>query len=180
MSALTEFFLSSSPAVRQLDLLEITHPNFTQDYRIVRNAYQRLTELVPGTPRFGVTVDHESGGGTFEYEYCPMSVKPMGAGADLTQQLSVTLGDLGTIITKEIAAVTLANKMDVRPTLKFRCYRSDDLSEPILGPVTLELKDVTRSAQGTSFNAIAPLLNVSRTGVLYTVEQFPMLRGFLN
>lgn len=180
MSRLTEFFLSANSSIHQLDLLEITHPNFTQTYRIVRNAYQRISELVPGVPRFGVEVEHEGGAGPFEYEYCPMNVRPMGNGADLTQQLSVVLGDLGNIITKEIAAVTAANKMDIRPTLTFRCYRSDDLLDPIFGPVTLELKDVTASEEGTSFNAIAPLLNVSRTGVLYTAEQFPMLRGFLN
>jgi hypothetical protein len=180
MSALTEFFLSSPWHVRQLDLLEIEHPNFTQTYRIVRNAYRKLPSSTPTVPVWGVEVEHEGGLGPFEYVHCPMSVKPIGNGADLTQELSVTLGDLGEIISKEVAAVTAANKMDIRPTLKFRCYRSDDLLEPIFGPVTLELKDVTTSEEGTSFNAIAPLLNVSRTGVLYTTEQFPMLRGFLN
>lgn len=39
MSAYSEFFLSSSPAVTQLDCLEISHPKFSKVYRLVRNIY---------------------------------------------------------------------------------------------------------------------------------------------
>lgn len=175
MSLLSEFFLASPSSVVQFDLLEITHPNFTQTYRIVRNCHRRLS--TPG--QYGLPgVTHEGPAGPFEYTECPFAVKPVGSGSDLTQSLAVTLGDLGTIIAKEVAAVTAANKMSIRPTLKFRTYRSDDLTEPMSGPLILEIKNTTRSEEGVSFAAIAPLLNNSRTGVIYTVEQFPMLRGF--
>lgn len=181
MSLLSEFYLGSAPNVGQLDLLEITHPNFSTTYRIVRN-FQRhvLTTTDPetGNKLRGVIVTHEGPAGPFEYQYVPFQLKPVGNGSDLTQSLAVTLGDLGRIITKEIEVLSAANKMHIRPTLNFRTYRTDDFSLPISGPLVLEIKNVTRSEEGCSFTAIAPLLNNSRTGVIYTVEQFPMLRGF--
>jgi hypothetical protein len=166
MTALTEFFLHSSPTIIQLDLLEITHPNFTQTYRLVRNAVR------------GCTVLHEGAVGPFTYTYLPMKVKPVGNANDLTQALEVSLGDLGSIIQTEIAALTLANRMNIKPTLNFRNYRSDDLTAPIFGPMVLQIEKITCTDEGNTFQAIAPNVNNSRTGELYTIDVFPMLRGF--
>jgi hypothetical protein len=107
MSLLSQFFLGSAPYVRQLDCLEISHPNFTQTYRIVRNATR------------GTSVLHEGAVGPFTYSYYPCSIKPIGSMSDMGQSLAVTLGDLGTIIQSEIAVVTAANKMNIRPVVKF-------------------------------------------------------------
>lgn len=173
MSLLSQFFLGSSPAIRQFDCLEITHPNFSQTYRLVRNARFKLP-----LNKFGVEVTHEGPAGPFEYEYTPMKIKPVGSGSDMSQSLAVVLGDVGQIIAKEVGIVTEANGMNTRPVLKFRTYRSDDLTQPMFGPLVLELSRVTRTEEGASFEAHAPLINHSRTGVLYTITQFPMLRGF--
>jgi len=43
MSAYTEFFLNSPSSIVQLELLLISHPSFSQDYRIVRNAVNGIT-----------------------------------------------------------------------------------------------------------------------------------------
>ena len=166
MSLLSEFFLGSPPSLYQYDCVEITHPNFTQTYRLVRNR------------SLGLTVTHEGPAGPFDYEYYPMQIKPVGSGADLNQSLNVTLGDLGNIIQKEIAALTAANKMNIRPVVKFRTYRSDDLTQPMFGPLILEISNVTCSEEGNSFEAHAPRINHVRTGTLYTKEQFPMIAGF--
>lgn len=167
MSLLSEFFFGSPANVAQLDLLEITHPQFTQDYRLVRNHAK------------GVTVDHEGGGGSFAYEYTPMSIKPLGSDNSLNQSLRVVLGDVGEIIQAEVEAVLEANGMNVRPVVTFRTYRSDDLSQPMFGPLTLEMGDVTTSASnGNSFAAEPPRTNATRTGLAYDARQFPMLRGF--
>jgi hypothetical protein len=169
MSLLSSFFLGPSYLV-QYDCLEITHPNFvnTSGWRVVRNA-------IPG-----VEVDHESGGGTFFYDYYPMSIKPVGSTADLGQSLSVTFGDLGVIIGDEIRAINEANAMNVRPTAKFRTYRSDNLGEPMSGPLVLEVVKVTTNEEGCTLECAAPNVNATRTGVQYTVEQFPMLRPFVS
>lgn len=166
MSLLSEYYTNSAPSVIQYDCLEISHSNFTQIHRIVRNA-----------PK-GLTVTHEGPAGPFVYDYEPCNITPMGASSDLTQSLGVTLGDLGSIIQAEIAAVTAANGMNERPIVVFRTYRSDDLLVPMSGPSTLEISKVTTSAEGNSFSAQAPLLNNSRTGKLYDKTIFPMLLGF--
>jgi hypothetical protein len=128
-----------------------------------------------GTPNFGTTlVDAQ-----VDYEYCPARVLPIASEDDLVQSLAVTLGDVGTIIAAEIANVWAANGMDIRPTLTYRAYRSDDLSAPIEGSTrVLEIANVTTSREGATFEARAPELNANRTGRLYTVEEFPMLAGF--
>ncbi len=74
--------------------------------------------------------------------------------------------------------MTAANQMNVRPVAKFRTYRSDDTTQPLFGPLTLEISKVTTSEDGSSFECHAPLLNNSRTGILYTRDQFPMIQGF--
>jgi hypothetical protein len=162
-----EFFLSSPPSVAQLDCLEISHPDFSQTYRIVRNDEQ------------GVSVTHEGPDGPYDYDYYPARVLPIAASDDLVQALSVTLGDLGDVIAAEIANVWEANGMNTRPSLTWRAYRSDDLSEPMAGPIVLEIVNVNTTKEGCSFEARAPELNASRTGALYSLEQFPMLRAFL-
>lgn len=165
MTDYAEFFLSSPPSVVALDCLEISHPDFSQTYRIVRNATE------------GVTVQHEDPS-LHIYEYCPARIMPMAATDDLVQALQVNLGDLGSIIATEIGNVWEANGLNTRPALNWRVYRSDDLTGPIHGPIELEIVNVTTSKEGCAFEARAPELNASRTGELYTVERFPMLRGF--
>lgn len=162
MTTAAEFFLSSSTGVVRLDTIEISHPDFSQTYRLVRNA--------PA----GITADGD------DYEYCPMRVLPIASTDDLVQALSITLGDVGEIIAKEIEAVWEANGMNERPTLTYRAFRSDDLAAPIAGSErVLEIASVTTTREGASFEAQAPELNASRTGILYALEDFPMLRGFL-
>lgn len=163
MSEASEFFLSSAPSVVRFDTIEISHPDFSQTYRLVRNS----------TPA-GITADGDV------YEYCPMRVLPIASTDDLVQALSITLGDVGEIIATEIEAVWEANGMNTRPTLTYRAFRSDDLDAPIAGSErVLEIVNVTTTREGASFEAQAPELNQSRTGTLYTLEVFPMLRGFL-
>lgn len=166
MSQLSQFFLGSSLSLYQYDLLEISHPNFTQTYYIVRNAMR------------GLVVTHEGGVGPFTYVYYPMRLTPAGNGNDLGQSINIVLGDLGDIIQKEVEAVTVANGMNTRPVCKFRTYRSDILSFPLSGPLVLEISAITTADEGNSFEAHAPKLNNSRTGQIYDLDTFPMLRGF--
>jgi len=169
VSLLSQFYLGSAPSIRELDTLEITHPNFTQTYRLVRNKTDGLDAFVEGPS------------GPFHFDYYPMQITPVGSGSDLSQALQVTLGDLGDIVQKEIAAITLANKMNIRPVAIFRTFRSDVLTlGPMFGPLTLEISRITCSSEGNSFECHAPEVNNSRTGVIYTIEQFPMLAGFFK
>lgn len=165
MSETSELILASKPSVVRLDTLEISHPNFTQTYRLVNT-------VLPGQASIEAMSE--------TWSYCPMSVLPIASTDDMVQALTVTLGDVGEIIAAEIEAVWDANGLNTRPTLTYRAFRSDDLDAPIAGSErVLEIASVTTTREGASFEARAPELNQSRTGKLYTDDEFPMLRGFL-
>lgn len=166
MSDYSEFFLGSKSSIVQLDLLEISHSDFTQTYYVVRNATQ------------GVTVTHEDDT-EHTYEYYPLSVHGTADREDLDFGIEVTLGDLGEVIPNEIDAITSANGFTEKPVVRYRTYRSDLLTEPLYGPVKLEIKEFAFNREGSKFAAKAPSLNINQTGETYTINRFPMLRGML-
>jgi len=166
MSDYSEFFLNTGSNVAELELLEISHPNFTQTYYIVRNAVNGVT----------VTLEDSS---SREFSYYPLRVTPMSAGDDLDQVLKIQLGDLGEVLPQELDAVFAADGFATKPTLKYRTYRSDDLSAPLYGPITLEITNLAFNRDGVAFEAHAPRLNSTATGEVYTTNRFPMLRAFI-
>lgn len=167
MSEYSEFFLGSSSHVVQLELIDITHPNFTRPYYCVRNALS------------GVTVTLEGALGTRAYEYYPMRVRSLGARNDLDAGFQIDVGDLGTVLPLEMDALTAVDGFATRPTVVYRTYRSDDLTAPLFGPLTLEVVSFSFTEEGATFEAKAPMVNNNRTGELYKLDRFPMLRGFL-
>jgi len=160
------FFLNSLSSVAQLELLEITHPDFTQDYFIVRNATNGVT----------VTLEDLS---SQDFKYYPLKITSVGTRENLDFGVRVDLGDLGEVLPVELDAVAAAAGYGVKPVVKYRTYRSDDLTAPLYGPVTLEAGDFSFTRDGCSFEAKAPSLNISETGEIYSLDRFPMLRGFL-
>lgn len=166
MSRYSEFFLNSKASVVQLELVEISHPYFTQVYRKVRNSLQP------------VTVKLETGA-MATFEYYPLKITSMGARTDLESGFRVDLGDIGEILPKELDQVAINDAFEVKPTLVYRAYRSDDLTAPIFGPVELECTNFSFNKEGSTFEAKAPALNNNRTGETYSFDRFPMLRGFI-
>lgn len=166
MSDYSEFFLGSKSNVVQLECLEISHSAFSKTYYVVRNATA------------GVTVTHEDST-VHTYEYYPLAVRGIGDRENLDFGLDITLGDLGELIPMELDRVREADKFSERPIVKYRTYRSDLLSSPLYGPVKLEIQEIPRNREGASFTAKAPSLNISQTGEIYTIDRYPMLRGFL-
>ena len=166
MTTYAEFFLKSKSSVVQLETLEISHPDFTKVYRIVRNAVQ------------GVSVSLENGS-IQSFDYYPLKIENAGIRNDLDQSITINLGDLGEVLPKELDEVSSNNGFSVKPTVVYRTYRSDDLSRPLFGPVLLEVTTFAFNREGSSFEAKAPSLNITKTGEIYKIDRFPMLRGFL-
>ena len=166
MTDYVDFFLKSSSNVVQLELLEISHPAFTQTYYLVRN----YTD--------GVTVTLEDSSTQF-FTYYQLRMTALEARDDLDQAIRIDLGELGEVVPKELDAVTVADAFDVKPRVIYRAYRSDDLSAPMDGPIELEVLTFNQTRDGCSFEAQAPQLNSNKTCEIYTFERFPMLRGFL-
>lgn len=167
MSALTDFFLSSTRAVAQLDTLEFSHPSFSQTFYKVRNA------------RNGMNAKLYAGGPTQLFDFLPMQIKNLGARNDLDAGLQIVMGDLGEELPKQFDRIEKDDSWNIKPTIKYRVYRSDDLAAPLVGPYTFEVKNISFNRNGVSFDAQAPGLNYSTTGELYKLDRFPMLRGAL-
>ncbi len=166
MSTYTNFFLSGSRASVQLDLIEIYHPNFSKVFRHVRNA------------RKGVTVTLEDSS-TGVFTYMPMSVKAKTSKDDLDNAITISFGDLGEVIPKELDRVRNAGGFKIMPTVTYRVYDSANLASPLYGPVRFVIKTFSFKREGATFEAKAPGLNNSATGILYRLDAFPMLRGAL-
>ncbi len=166
MSDYTEFFLSSKSSIVQLELLEIYHPDFTQTYYVVRNATNGVT----------VTLEDLS---VQEFVYYPLRITGVGNREDLDFGLRIDLGDLGEVLPTEIDEISCKTGFAIKPTIKYRTYRSDDLTAPLYGPLLLEVDAFSFNREGSSFEAKAPSLNINKTGELYKIARFPMLRGFL-
>lgn len=166
MSNYTEFFLNSRSNVVQLECLEISHPSFSKVYRIVRNATN------------GVSVRYENGV-VYPHDYYPLKITSIGSRGDLDQGFKITMGDLGELIPSEIDRVISANTFGLKPSVKYRTFRSDDLNTVMFGPLILEIKTFTFTKEGAMFEAKAPTLNNNGTGELYRIDRFPGLRGFV-
>ena len=162
----TSFFLNARSSVVGYDTLELSHPDFSRTFYLVRN---KFPDLVATT----------EAGASVTFEYAPMRVRLPESLDDLDQALEVDLGDVGEIVAEEQDRITAGSGFLQRPQLVYRGFRSDDLSAPMRGPWTLEVVDLSFTAEGVSFKAQAPGLNDNRTGSLYRVEDFPALRGVL-
>lgn len=164
MSRYTAFYLNSASSVVKLDLLTITHPNFTQAFHVVRNALAGIT----------VTLEDLT---SQAFVYYPLQITATGTDSDLDQVLKVSLGDLGELLPQQLDAVSVAGTFKIKPRLVYRQYRSDDLSLPIEGPDTFTIDNIAFDGTGATFQASAPRVNLTGTGERYTFDRFPMLRG---
>lgn len=166
MSEYSEFFLKSESSVAQLECLEISHSMFSQTYYVMRNAFA------------GGTVTHEDAT-SHTYVYYPLKLTLSGPRTDLDQILTVQLGDLGELIPNEIDRVRAGGGFGEFPKVKYRTYRSDDLTTPLYGPILLQVKAFAMDRNGAVFDAKAPSLNTNKTGEKYAIARFPMLTGLL-
>jgi hypothetical protein len=173
MADLADYFFASSRDVAGLEMVEITHPDFTRPYRIVRNT---VDPLDPD----GVTVALSPDQPEVRFEYWPARFSGRGARDDLDYQITIDLGDVGDVLPNEIDAVAAAGGFMTKPAVRYYVFRSDNLTSPILGPILLEAPSINSDGTVSSIDARAPTLNTTKTGERYTVERFPMLRGFLK
>lgn len=160
------FYLTSQSHIVQLELLEFSHPNFTKTYRIVRNAVA------------GVTAKMEDGS-LATFDYYPLRITQSATKDNLDNSLKIDFGDLGGVLPQELDAIAQADGFLIKPTMKYWCFRSDDLQRPLLGPVIFEVENIAFTQDGASFEAKAPSLNINKTGENYNLSRFPMLRGFI-
>lgn len=156
------FFLNAKSDVVQLELFEISHPNFSKVYRFVRNAVD------------GVTLPNGD-----VYDYYPAQVTKLTSESGLDYGFNITLGDISDTIQTELANLVGTNALDTEPTLTFRSYRDDNLNLELELVEGLVISQFNFTADASSLEATAPNANGNRTGVTYNFEDFPSLEGFV-
>lgn len=162
-----DFFFGAPSSTAEVPTLEISQPDFSQVWR------------VQAKYREGFWARLESGEQVF-FQYVPLGLKLLEDRGNLDFGMTVTLGDLGEILPDEIQRARAAGSLRTSPPrVVYRSYRSDDMERPMFGPVVLQARTITRSPEGSQFDATAPQVNVSKTGRVYRSDEFPMLRGFL-
>lgn len=167
MSDYVAFFLNIQSSVIALDCIEISHPSFASTLYFVRN--------VPD----GITLMHEDSSSHY-YTYQPMKIDRSNVSNDLEQTMQITIADIDDSFINAIKNIRHSAYPRVKPKIKYRLYRDDDLSSPVMSLQTLEMANVSKDKSGNvSFEAKAPELNSVKTGKTYGVEDFPMLRGTL-
>lgn len=161
------YFLTAPRDVVRMELFEISHPAFTQVYRKTRSNTVGVT----------VTLEDSTVG---VFDYFPMEITELKDSADLDTGIRINFGDLGEVLPRELDAVYAADQLDVRPVVIYRVYQSNDLTAPILGPLRLEVTTFSFTAEGASFEATAPYVNINRTGELYNLTRFNSLRSLVQ
>jgi hypothetical protein len=162
-----QFFLNSSSNIAQLETIEISHPNFKNSHYAVRNHMKGITAKIETNEEI-------------YFQYIPMEITENDSKGDLDYSLTIKFGDVGEFLPFDLDSIVIADGLFVEPTLIYRAYRSDDLEAPIFGPITLKIKNFAFDRYGAIFNAHADRANSQKTGELYTINRFPMMRAFLN
>lgn len=167
MNNYVSFFLNTKSSVLSIDCIEISHPSFAESFRYLRNGADLLS------------VQHEDGS-WHEYSYQPLQLQLSNVTNDLDQTIQVTLADFDNQFLEAMVSIRNSLYPNIRPQLKYRVYRDDDLSAPLLSLQTLEIQNISRDTSGNcTFNAAAPQLNSVKTGEIYSLERFPLLRGLI-
>lgn len=162
-----DYFLRGDPDDVRLQLIEVSHPSWQRTYRYIQNIID------------GVTVTHEDGTSR-RYDYSPITIKKSKADDSLDQSITIAIGDLGLYLPDDIDRLrNSAQYNTARPTLNYREYLLSDLTTPIVSVTGLEVTDSQPNKQGASFVCKAKELNLTKTGVPYTLENCPTLRLFL-
>lgn len=163
MSDYMSFFLNAKGGLIRIDCIEISHPSFSKVFRFVRN--------IPG----GISVKHED---SVDYQYTHeyFELNRSNVTADLDQTVKITFADYKDELKLEVESADYT-----QPALfKYRAYRDDDLTMPMIVLETLHVISVNNDSFGmVTFDAKAEGLNDVKTGLVYSIEDYPMLRALL-
>lgn len=164
MSNYSDFFFFTKGSIVLLDCIELTHPAFLKTFRYVRNDLD------------GCLIRHEDGL-SFEYEYQAMDVISDRVSTDLDQSFSINLKDHN----DEFISAYRALDDNIPVKFNYRCYRDDVLTAPINSRTGYFVYNVSQNDKGdVTFEAKAQPLNSVGTGIAYTLENAPLLRGIIN
>ena len=150
-----------------LECIEISHPAFSQTYRYVRNHAK------------GLDVTHEDGTVT-HYDYAPIKLQRGQSNEKLSQTITLTIGDLGLIIPKEVDRLYDSPYELEYPLLVCRRYLLSNLQVPFERRKVLKITENNPQKFGAVLKAMQRALNISKSGRTFNLDKWAALRGFLN
>ena len=161
---LREFLASAPRSKYMIEVVSIAHSALTQTYHLWKE------------PVAGTVTDESSNVLSVIPVNC--QIDPAGSPDNLDQKFTVTIDttDPDNILRNELDLIPLTT--EERILLTYRVYLSDDFTEP-QAVQQLQVESINYGRGIASLSAVAPRLNITRTGELYTLKRFPMLRGFL-
>lgn len=158
-------WLASAPqTVHEIHTLQISHSAMTKTYYLWREPYAG-------------TITTESG--AVAVECLNFEVKLAGAEGHLDQSFEITIDttDVEDEFREQLDLIPIDTDEDIQ--IVYRGYLSDDLTDIVAGPITLQVESLTFQVGAAKIIAVSPRLNTTRTGELYVPRDIPMLRGFL-
>lgn len=164
LEARLRMFLASAPqTVYQVQTLQISHSDMSQVWHLWREPYAGQT-----TPA----------GSPVDMTPANIEIELASTEGHLDQRFEIRLGlvDAEDLFRAELDRIPVDTLEKI--VMIYREYLSDELDAP-LATATLQVESISYTQGAASFSAVAPRLNVTRTGELYTPRDIPMLRGFL-
>ena len=154
------FFLTKTSAIAKIDCIELYHPDF---------GYLRYQAYDDD----GIAVKHEDGAPQ-HYDFESFEITRGNITSDLDQGFSITFADYKDDLKSKVNAADHMTPI----VFSWRLYRSDDLDIPMF--VQRDLYVIRVNSDGTgmvTFEASAEQLNNVKTGDVYTINTYPMLRS---
>lgn len=162
-SRLRTFLASAPQTIWAIQTLEISHSAMSKTYHLWREPYAGQTVVN------GVTVAMQP---------CNIEIKLAGNEGHLDQRFDIRIGlvDIEDEFREQLDRIPVSTTEKIR--IVYREYLSDDLATEQASAV-LQAESISCTIGAASISAVAPRLNITRTGELYAPRDVPMLRGFL-
>lgn len=154
-----DFYLKATSGVARIDAIELSHPDFPTIYLQNYDDEENLPLVIDSTEVM--------------HKYAQFDVGRGNSTPDLEQSFTINL-----LEEVDEINVLIDSASHLQPIkFKWRWYRSDDYSAPIETVESLTIANIAFNGDGFSFTASAEPLNSVATGKIYTLEDYPMLKG---
>lgn len=154
---MNSFFLTDNSGVVLINTIEINHTSFSTPFLAQCDYIDKDLTIQSRT-----------------YKYHQFEITKGEVTSNLEQSLTVSFDDYDDELKNKINAASSISKM----TLIYKIYREDSLSSPLDSIQTLEIPNVNYDSNGNvTFEARAQRLNSVATGLVYTINDYPLLKG---
>jgi hypothetical protein len=162
------FLVGAPEAQREYRTIEIFHPQLDQVYRFVSNYIDVDFTIESTGPR--------NASESVTFRGVTMQITEPAERQDSEQNLSISFGNVDGTIHDIVDQITGQGFFD-QIEIVYRKYYSGDLTQPAISPLYLFASNIAFSGPTeVSFTAEDVDLSQKRSGLVYTIEDFPGLK----